>query len=771
MIHIVSGRAFARPLHGLLLTGVAAAALAATPAFAQQAAADSVAASANGGDGQEIVVTARFREESLADVPIAITALDGDALAEKNINTLQDISAIVPTVDFRAGSSNKDRSVFVRGIGTITTSPGVEPSVATVIDGVVLARPGQSTLDLLDIERVEVLRGPQGTLFGKNASAGVINIVSTRPTETLRFNAQAAYYEGDEYRLKLGASGPLANDLLFSLTGLLGGYDGNVENLANGHTINGYKRRGIRGKLLARPTESLTLTLAADYVRTIEDVPTGLFVSTDRVAFPSGAVTPNPAFAAILAADGIVPSANNRKVRSSFDASVRDRNYGTSLTAELELGEHQLTSITAYREWKNRQHQDWDSVATVTPAIAQGEDLGLVDSDQVSQELRLTSPKGGFVDYVLGLYYFRTITNETYRRDVTRIVAGAPVADNGVADYRVRLNNYSVFGEANLNFTEDFRGIVGARLIHDDLAYRHARVATTATGVAGIRPSFASAGDTKETDYSLRLGLQYDLAERINSYATYSRGYKGPAYNVFFNMQNFDVNPLAPETSDSYEIGLKGSALDRLLTFNLAAYLIKFDGFQANFQDSYLNSLITRLINAGKVSSRGVEGDLALRPTNSLSLGFSFAYTKARIDNFLCPASAVAGTCADASGEPFVNGQPLPFAPKWKFHVDGTYTIPIGGALGLELNSDYSYKSKTQYSITQTPDTVQSGYGLWNASIGLVSDDGWQIRGIVKNIADKHYSPFIGYGAVAGVSRFVPRDNDRYFGVNASIDF
>lgn len=277
-------------------------------------------------DPNEIVVTARFRNESIQDVPIAITALKGDTLAQKNLNNLQDIAAIVPTVDFRAGASNKDRTVFIRGVGTITTSPGVEPSVSTVVDGVVLTRAGQSTLDLVDIDRIEVLRGPQGTLFGKNASAGVINIVSKTPTNDFHLSAQASYFEGDEYRFRAGASGAIIEDkLLFSVTGLIAGYDGNVKNLVTGNDVNGYRRRGGRAKLVAKPSETVTLTFNADYLWGRDDVPTGVFASTDRVAYPTGAVSTNPTLAAVLAAEGVTPSLNNKTVASSFDSDVRDK--------------------------------------------------------------------------------------------------------------------------------------------------------------------------------------------------------------------------------------------------------------------------------------------------------------------------------------------------------------------------------------------------------------------------------------------------------------
>ena len=717
----------------------------------------------------EIVVTARFREEALLDVPIAITALSGEKLLRQDRSSLQAVSQIVPTLDFRIGASNKDRSLFIRGLGTITSSSGVEPSVATVIDGVVLARPGQSTIDLLDVERIEVLRGPQGTMFGKNASAGVVNIVSRRPTSTLTVDGQLSYYEDGEYRIRLGASGPVTGNLGFTLGGVVADYRGNVVNLANGDRVNGFERRGLRGKLVLEPSAALTVTLIGDYARTKEDVPIGVSLSTSRVAFPSGEVAANPALAVSLQADGIAPSPRNRRIRSTFNSSVRDENYGTSLTAELDLGEYQITSITAYREWKNRQHQDWDAFTTLLPEVPQGEDWGRVRTDQLSQELRLTSPKGGFVDYVIGLYYFHSKTHEDYRRGVTQAAGPAPITNTGTAAFQTKLNNYSVFGEANFNLADPLRIILGGRLIHDDLAFQHRRVSTT-PGVPGIRGDFAASGKTRETDFSLRAGAQYDLSNRLMSYATYSRGYKGPAYNVFFNMQDFDTLPLAPETSDSFELGLKGHTTDNVMSFSLAAYYTRVSGFQANMPDEFLGTLVTRLINAGAVVSKGFEADVTIRPDERLAIGASLAHVDARIDAFRCPTGVPAGTCAGPDGKALVNGGQLPFAPRWKYHIDAVYTAPLGDRLALELASDLSFRSETQYMITQTPDTVQPAYGILNASAGLIHDR-WSVRLMARNLTNTHYSPFIAYGAVAGVSRFVPRDDARYFGINAAFGF
>ncbi|WP_298200391.1 TonB-dependent receptor [Novosphingobium sp.] len=759
-------------LRQILALGTALAGLAtSSAALAQQQAADTPAKSATEENQTgDIVVTARFREESLQQVPIAITALNGSALAEKNLNTIQDISRLVPTVDFRDGASNKDRTIFVRGIGTITTSPGVEASVSVVLDGVVLTRPGQATLDLMDVERVEVLRGPQGTLFGKNASAGVINVVTKKPTSTPTAEVQASLFEGGEVRVGGRVAGPIVADkLLFSISGLYANFDGNQVNLTTGNTINGYRRYGGRAKLVYDDGGPVKITLSGDYLKTRDDVPNGTFVASTRVLYPTNALQPNATLAAILAAGGITPSLTNRTVRSTFDSTVNDKNFGGSAQIDIELpGEFGLTSISAYRRWNNVQHQDYDATDRLTaPGITgsqvAGEDFGTVETRQFSQELRLTSPAGRFVDYVVGLYYLDATTAEVYRRTITRLESGVPVVYPGIADYGITSRNMAAFGEATFNFSERFRAILGGRIINDRLTFRHERTSNVpAGGVPGITPNIANRGESSKTDWSGRVGLQYDFSDDLHSYATLSRGYKGQAYSVSFNMPQASTQVLDPETSTAIEVGLKGSLFDRLLSFSLAAYKTRFNGFQANFPAVFLGAISTRLTNAGSVNSKGIELDATLRPSRNLRLSTAMAFTDAKIDQFICPSGT---TC------PNYDGQPLPFAPKFKGNIEGAYTVPLGGDYELEFASDYTYKSATQYQITQNPDTIQPAFGIWNASVALAKGKAWELRGLVKNITNRDYSSFLANGNVSGVVRFVPRDVSRYFGVMASAKF
>ncbi len=197
-------------------------------------------------ESADIIVTATRRPERLQDVPVAVSVVDGDRLRTGNLNNLRDIASEIPSLNFRTAASNKDQALFVRGLGTVSTSPGVEPSVSTVLDGVVLARQGQATLDLLDIDHIEVLRGPQGTLFGKNASAGVLNIVTRKPGDAFRGFVDVSGFEGGEGRIRLAASGPVTDNVSVGFSALGTQFKGNVRNVFDGERVDGYTKAGTR---------------------------------------------------------------------------------------------------------------------------------------------------------------------------------------------------------------------------------------------------------------------------------------------------------------------------------------------------------------------------------------------------------------------------------------------------------------------------------------------------------------------------------------------
>ncbi|MDR7048298.1 iron complex outermembrane receptor protein [Duganella sp. 3397] len=702
-----------------------------------------------------VTVSATRRSASLQSVPVAVSVIDGEQLAQANRNSIDTIIQEVPSATFRQQGGNKDSTIFVRGIGTISTSPGVEPTVSTVVDGVVFARPGQATLDLLDIDRIEILRGPQGTLFGKNASSGVLNVIGRKPGEQASGYVDASWYEGNEKRVRAGVSGAIAPGVVRgSLTALYADYDGNVDNIHAGGklsgNLNGYDRKGARARVDITPNKEVDITLIADYLRSN--------ASPSLTAYKS---TSAP-FSAALAP--VVASAENRQVVTDIPSDIRDTNKGLSAQVDWRLGGHTLTSITAVRDWDNAQYTSTSAIGNaaetgrITAAYPATRDIGTVDFRQVSQEVRLASPKDRFVDYVVGAYYLHGKDRETYQRLVTTNVFNA-----GRADYGVKNDSYSLFGESTINFAADWRAIAGARWTKDELFYDHVRTSTSTAAFPGVQPAVQNSGSTSEDGYSGRLGLQYDVSSSVNSYATYSRGYKGPAYNVFFNMLARDTLALKPETSDSFELGLKTSAFDRRLTANLAVFHTSYDNYQANFYDTVGGTVITRLINAGKVSTRGVELDVSARPTRQFTLSGALAYTDAKIDNFNCPPAATA-SCN-------LNGQPLPFSPKWKAFTRANYALTLQNGLIADFSADYAYQSKTQFDLFQSPDAIQGAYGIVNASIALSSPvGGWRIALVGKNLANKSYATNL-VTSTGYVTRTVPRDDERYVGLTARKEF
>ncbi|MFZ6676570.1 TonB-dependent receptor [Undibacterium sp. Tian12W] len=700
-----------------------------------------------------VTVTATRREASLRSVPVAISVLNGDLLEQANRNSIDSIVAELPSVNFRQQGGNKDSTIFVRGIGTISTSPGVEPTVSTVVDGVVYARPGQATLDLLDIDRIEVLRGPQGTLFGKNASSGVFNILSRKPSiETTGF-IDASYFEGNEKRLRAGVSGTLAPNLLSaSFTVLDSSYEGNVDNLSTQKKVNGYDRKGARAKFLLTPNNDLDISVIADYLRS-NSSPTYVVLQSTNAPL-------------LQAISPVRPGLDNRQVVYDLPNAITDFNKGLSAQVDWRNQGYTWTSITAARQWDNEQRTTTSAIGNsadvtrINAAFPATRDIGTLHYSQFSQELRLASPKDAAFEYVAGAYYLHGKDEETYQR----IVTTSPSAINyGYAPYSVKTDSYSLFGEGNYKFSPDWKLLAGLRWTRDEVAYEHARISTQTVAFPGVQPATANAGSTTESAFSGRIGLQFDISKSISSYATLSRGYKGPAYNVFFNMLNRDTLALKPELSDSFEVGIKALLLDRKLSFNVAAFQTNYSNYQANFYDTVAGAVVTRLINAGEVSTRGVELEVEARPIPRLNLSASLAYIDARIDQFNCPAAAAA-SCN-------LNGQTLPFSPKWKSFARASYAIPLNNGLQVDVATDFSWQSKVQYDLFQSTTTIQGSVGLWNASVALSApDNGWRLALIAKNLGDKSYATNLVNGTNT-VTRAVPRDDQRYFGVNLRKDF
>ena len=713
-----------------------------------------------------VVVTATLREEPLQEVPVAVSVVDGALAQQNDQNTIFDIASQVPSLTFRDNASEKDTSLVIRGIGTVTTTLGADPSVSTVVDGVVLARSGQAaTLDLLDVDRVEVLRGPQSTLFGKNASAGVISVVTRDPSEDPLGYIDASFFGGDEYRIRAGVAAEVSPGLAsFSVNALYGYYGGNVTNLFDGSTVNGYKKDGARAKLVLTPNKVVKVTLIADYLHTYEDTPivpvvAGSYAATSPLVFK---FTASPGYAALVSPE--IPSSDNVFINNDFKSYDQDYNFGYSAAVEAKLPNQTLTSITAFREWYNDQYQDISREPVLTASFPSEHDAGHVHLYQTSEELRLASSDKGFVDYVAGLFYGYVDDAEIYQRNDLQLVGANDIGNHGRSVYGTTDGNYSAFGEATVNFTDRFRAIAGLRVIHDDIEFNETRVSTSAVTIPGIKPSDSGSGSSSANGVAARAGLQFDLTKEATVYATYSRGYKGPAYDVFFNYSSAtDSAPVVAETSNAFEAGVKTSTLGNRLILNADYFYTQYDNFQTNFYQLVDGVFVNHLVNAGTVDTHGVEVDLTARPTNALTLRASASAVTARVKDFALPA----GTPAADN----INGGRLPFSPDFKGNIAANYRIPVNASFAVDVETDYTRQTSQLYDIGQSPGLVQPAYGIWNGSIALVDTPShWRVSLIVKNIGNTSYAEFLSSGS-GNVGRVVPRDDHRYFGVNVHKEF
>lgn len=794
-----------------MLLGVACGALTATTAMAQEmsptstpdtqaptgaAAAPGTAAQApaadavDAEDSGEIVVTAQKRTERLQDVPIAVSVIGGQALAALGKPGLEGAVNLVPALNFQKSGTTLNQSLFLRGVGTTTFSIAGEPSVSTVVDGVVFARSGEAFGDLVDIDRLEVLRGPQGTLFGKNASAGVVNIVSVQPGRDFGGYVDGGYFSnGDEARVRGALNLPLSDNLLTRFTGFYARYDGNIRNEATGGRVNGYEHYGARVQLKWTPSDSTTVAVIGDWHRN-DDNCCAEVIGTGPLNAAGNAIT-SPAFAVLPTPKGD----RTRTINQNLVTRTKEKGYGLSVQLDTELGTQTVTSITAYRDYRNNEIRDGDFLPAAYVGFNQLHDVGPQTGNTFSQEVRLTSPADQFLAYVVGVYYSRAESERAYSRaDIvcnaatapTTLIpcaaAGAPATTTpfGRADYGSVFKNIAAFGQATVNFTDRFRFIGGLRWTADQLDVFHSR--TTTLAGPGIQPSFPTTptgtgtpatqfrGKATNTNVSGKASLQYEVTPNVTAYGGYTRGYKGPAFNVFFNLTATGTNVIDPETSDSYEIGLKNSFFGGKLVLNLDAFYAKYDNFQANNPDLVAGVVVTRFTNAGKVSTRGAEADIVLRLIDDLSISGGIAYTDAKVDEFFrAPGAAVTAVIP--------SGTSLPFAPKWKGSLGADYRWRTGGAIDVFLGAQGNYQSK-QLALF-SPDAVQrrlgtiDAYGLVNVSAGIGDvDDRYRLTFQVRNLFDQSFAAAIQNGGPSGSYRYqIPRDADRYYGVTGRFNF
>jgi len=734
---------------------------------------------------EEIIVTSQKVEENVQDVPIAITAVSGDRLTQAVVFSLENISTVVPSVTFRKGTTSANSAIVMRGVGTITFSVAAEPSVSTVVDGVVLSRSGQAFMDLVDLERLEVLRGPQGTLFGRNASAGLVNIVSKGGTDEFEAEANADLFEGGEYRLRAAISGPLGENLSARLTGFYGTFDGNITNINGGqnNTVNGYERHGVRG-IMDYDDGGNKVRLIADFYK----------ANDDCCADVTGASRGAAQDALLGLPGGVALGENQRFINHDLVTSTQDEQWSLTATGDFDITDtHTLSVVLGYRNWENTENREGDFLPRAITTAGQLHDFGTVKTEQLSAEIRLASDQSKPFFYQVGAFAWQSDNSQDFtRRGVTCATSTLAALPGGAIPCNrtdtvntllpfatsrsdVRSQNYALFGQATYQITEQLSLTGGLRYTWDDLAFTHTRApaqnATNGAPVAGpgtnLNPAGGtiasggngtntSRGETTNGNLSGRAAIQFKPSEDVMLYGSYTRGYKGPAFNVFFNhTAPNNAVPVSEELSDSFEIGVKSQFLDNRVQLNVAAFSVEYDGFQANNFIVVNTATVSNLTNAGTVKSEGFEADLVVNPIDGLNLRASAAYADARVKEFNPDPR---NNAPDAR-----NGTVLPLAPELVYTLGGDYTKELGGVT-LYLNTDYRHTS-TQFSdLGQSAATRIDPFGIWNASIGFSDpDDKYRVTFHARNITDDSY---VLLNLEAGRRLQIPRDADRYFGIS-----
>ena len=763
----------------------------------------------------DIIVTAQKRAERLLDVPVSVAATTGEQLTRLNLANARDLQFVTPGLGLGDANTPRGAGLRVRGIGTTVFADGIEQSVGTVVDGVPLARAGQGLTDLVDIERVEVLRGPQGMLFGRNASAGLINIITRRPTEEFSFIGNASYGTDNEVRAGASIAGPIVADrLLARVTGYINRRDGFVRNLTDDRLFNGVKEYGVRGKLELRATDTLNVLLSGDWSK--RDQPSGVWTvrsfGTAAENSPGTALLRNIVDPRVVAAAG--PA--NRTTAIGGPVFNRGESYGGALEANLELGDYTLTSITGYREWRQSDGVDSDSSALRVLDINNGSNR----LNQTSQELRLTSPTTGIFDFVVGLFYYDSKnvnqSNQVGRFSVALGQAQAaginvplapglvlPAAANfgRTVDTTIRVRDYAAFGQGTLNISDNLDVFAGGRLTRTKVSMEYSRIGTPGNSafnfVLGAQfAPLAFTTSTSDTDFSWRVGAQYRFNRNANIYATVSRGYKGPGFNNLLDLSiptganPSDFTRVNPEIPTSYEFGFKGSFLDRRADISLAVFRTDFRDFQAQVVETPPGQAIGSFAirNAGKLRSQGFELELNLRPIDRLNVGLGVSYNDAKYLSFTCasrprgvplaPNPACTSVAAGVLTTFDASGLEVPNAPRWTISQNLRYEQPLTARVRGFVQTNSYLRDRTSFILAPAGSgdrAIQPSYVLVNGSLGVELDDGrLSLSVFARNLFDTNFVTSIfdlPIDAAGGYGQFVTFEAKRTVGIAASARF
>ena len=813
-------------LRALACGTAAASILAVTPAWAQETPSPSAAATAkpdNNGVG-DIIVTAQRREQSLSKVPVSVQAVSAQTLRVLAITDTPSLVAATPSINYTNGFSANSSGFVIRGITSAAAEGGIQQSTSMVIDGVPLVRPGEFVGDLGDIERVEVLRGPQGTLFGKNATAGVVSIITKKPTDKFEASVEGGATTDQEYMTRAMVNVPLSDGIAFRLNGFYKHLDPLIKNLGSAGDEYGAESYGFNGKLSIDLASNVNLLLSADYRHANNSF--GQLIPI----IPSTLLGPLQ-----IAALGYTPRPGLNQINT--DGRTIDKARGYSVSAELGwtiAPKLKFTSISAYRNFRDDSENDTDS----TPAGVQAGQgfspnptnypiLFVINTpppvkDHVhyfSEEARLNY-SGDRLDLVGGLFY-QTVVNRG-GDNVPFIFSGTYLglpAPNMLfynsTPTRFKLNDdtYAAFGDATFKLTHTVSIFGGLRYTHEKIKDDFASQAyflpiTDPTGAPLHNPDGSLVFDPitttingpstptafvlghKTNNLSGRAGIQWQPTSGTNFYFSYNRGYKGSAVDTSRSAAapTAIYSPiLAPEKASSFELGTKLRLFDNRVQLNVNLFDEKIKNLQ---QTIVLPTTATELINAGEVKTKGVEVEVRGRVTSHLTLDGAVTYDDPKYsgDVFVgCwPNQGAAQGCVPIPNAPVIPGVPVATgenlnglqtvnSSKWRYNIGATYSNDLPSLpVNLVARVGWNWASSSPQRVGDDPLLREPSHGLLDASLTIAADNQrWSLQIYGKNLANEHY-----YNGrvelntiVSRVAAYVGRDYKRYGGARLTFNF
>lgn len=712
----------------------------------------------------DIIVTAQKRSENIQKVPLAVSVVSEAQLKASGVTQFQDLGKIAPSLTVRPAEHPVNANVSLRGVGTFAFGIGVEPSVAVLVDEVPLAFQARAFTDLPDVERIEVLRGPQSTLYGKSASAGLINIITRQPTDTFhaRFNALAT--TDSEYGGNFSVSGPISDQLGYVVSASYSNWDGNVRNLFNGKKVNGREAFNTRGKLRWEPASNVTITLSGNYLNGSTTVGRP-FIRMD----PNALLRNTAGQTQAVTMPGVTIGPDNQNVSNNYNSRTKYEGGGGSLRGEIGLGDLTLVSITSYDKFRLNDYLDHDDTSS-TAAIGSNIQVGQFHSQLFTQEVRLLSSSAKPFRYTLGAYY----ANVKFERPFMRGPAFS------LANWYATSKSEQIAGFAQIDWeiVPHLTLTGGGRVQNEKVSY------TFQDNRAAPGAQFFS-GSASDTAGTYRISGRYEFTPDLMVFATYSTGYKGQTYDLTtgFNANRAAAGPIKPERSRDKEIGVRAQFLDRRVTFNLTYFDTNYKNLQAQTIETLADGTSNfRLTNVGGLNTKGVELDTTARIGSDFNLTGSLAYLDAKYTSFpvaqCYPMQTVPATCLPPTSPTFQNltGARAIQAPKWKFSIGADYSPSLGGNLHGVAQANWQYQSSVYY-VAEDPQTFQKAYSIVNVGLGVRDKDRkWEIVAFVNNLFDVQYYPSLvnsagNFGNRIATQAVLPRDFRRYGGLRLGVNF